>query len=82
MNHQVEVLYFAMLQESARKNHEVISLEPGLTASQLYQKLKFTYDFSLEFNQLRVAINDRFASGDSVLKGGDRVAYIPPVSGG
>jgi molybdopterin synthase sulfur carrier subunit len=82
MTNQVEVLYFAMLQESARKNHEVISLDPGLTASKLYQKLKSTYDFSLEFHQLRVAINDRFAPGESVLKEGDRVAYIPPVSGG
>ncbi len=82
MTNQVEVLYFAMLQESARKTHEVVPLEPGLTASSLYQKLKGAYDFSLEFHQVRVAINDRFAPGDSVLKGGDRVAYIPPVSGG
>jgi molybdopterin synthase sulfur carrier subunit len=30
----------------------------------------------------RVAINQRFATADSPLQGGDELAFLPPISGG
>jgi molybdopterin converting factor small subunit len=31
---------------------------------------------------LSYAVNERYVSGDSSLREGDRVAFIPPVAGG
>jgi molybdopterin synthase sulfur carrier subunit len=82
LNQSVEVLYFAMLAEAAQKNHESLVLAPLQTPRKLYSELAKRYSFDLSFDQIRVAVNDQFVRSESPLESGDRVAFIPPVSGG
>ncbi|MDF2607314.1 MAG: moaD [Bacillales bacterium] len=36
----------------------------------------------LDFNFVMVAVNEEYATDETVIKSGDVVAFIPPVSGG
>ena len=78
----VEVSYFAMLKEAAKKTQEKVPLQLGENGRTLYLRLMETYGFQLDIAQLRLAVNDSFASFDQVLQPGDHVVFIPPVAGG
>lgn len=76
----IDVLLFAELQESLGK--EKITVEAtGLSVSEL--KEQFLKEYNLpNIDQAMVAINEEYAQESTVLKAGDTVAFIPPVSGG
>lgn len=77
----VNVNYFAALREKAGKSEEEIRTEAA-TALELYYELQDRYHFTLESVEISVAINDHYAALDRKLNAGDRVVFIPPVSGG
>lgn len=77
----IRVQYFALLREQSGKDEE--TLRTGAqTAGELYTELQKVYRFTLPERSLRVAINDQFADWQTSLKSGDRVVFLPPVSGG
>jgi molybdopterin synthase sulfur carrier subunit len=76
----VNVLFFAELQEAAGR--EKVSLQAdGLTVKELKEKILSEYALN-QLDQAMIAVNEEYASADAVLKTGDTVAFIPPVSGG
>jgi molybdopterin converting factor subunit 1 len=77
----IQVQYFAILREQARRADESLDTGAG-TAAELYEELKARHGFRLAREQLRVAVNGAFAPWDHVLTPGDRVVFIPPVAGG
>ncbi|MEX2535123.1 MAG: MoaD/ThiS family protein [Trueperaceae bacterium] len=77
----VSLDYFAIFREVRKKDRETISTSAG-TLGELYEELRERYHFLLPQASLRVAVNDEFASWDSLLSEGDRVTFIPPVAGG
>lgn len=77
----IHVLYFANFREERGKNHETIQTVAS-TAAELYEELKNQFGFSLNRDQLRIAVNDEFKSWDAELGTDDQVAFIPPVAGG
>ena len=50
------------------------------TAGALLQELSRRHGFDL--STTRLAVNDEFASGDQALRPGDKIALLPPFSGG
>jgi len=78
---KIKVLYFASLQESANKPNEDMQTDCK-TAKELYIELKDKYNFELEVDDLKVAINETYSDFDSELKDGDIIAFIPPIAGG
>lgn len=76
----IKVFYFASLREEAKKDSEDYSFEGK--CSDLYQKLKDQYHFSLPVEAIQVAINDEFYSMDALVPQGAKVVFIPPVAGG
>ena len=78
---QVTVEYFALFRERARRAAEDVALEDASPAA-LYERLRERYGFPLDRNSVHVAINDAYASWDTILQPGDRVVFIPPVAGG
>jgi molybdopterin converting factor subunit 1 len=78
---QVQVKYFAWLREKAGCEGESLETSAA-TPAQLWTELDARHDFSTERRHLRVAVNDAFADWDVKLNPGDRVVFIPPVSGG
>ena len=78
----VDIQYFAQLKDAAKASGEVWTLEREDTPQSIYAKLKETHGFVLESSELRVAINDEFGSMTQTLSAGDKITFIPPVSGG
>ena len=77
----LRLLYFAILRESAGISSEDFSTTAN-TSKELYTELKERWSFSMNENELRVAVNGEFADMEDNLNEGDEVAFIPPVSGG
>jgi molybdopterin converting factor subunit 1 len=78
---RVQVNYFAWLRERAGCEGELLETTAA-TPAQLWTELDAQHDFATERRHLRVAVNDAFAGWDTPLAEGDRVVFIPPVSGG
>ena len=81
----ITVEYFALFRSLAKKSEELIEFPADsgiLSIPALYDSLRIRYAFPLEHASVHVAINDAYASWDRKLEPGDRVVFIPPVSGG
>lgn len=77
----VTVEYFAIFRAQARRTSEEVFLD-GSTLADLYERMRVRHGFALTRDSVHVAINDVYASWDAVLQPGDRLVFIPPVSGG
>lgn len=78
---EVQVEYFALFRQCAKKGEESITLENPLP-SELYENLRRQYRFPLVKHLVHLVVNDAYSPWDRPLRQGDRVAFIPPVSGG
>lgn len=78
----VRVLYFAQFADDSGKPDEILQIAKGSSASDLFDKLQERYTLSLDKDQCRVAVNERFVSWDTQLEANDTLALIPPVTGG
>ena len=80
---KVRLLFFAVLRDITGKNETVIELPDGTRARDVWQSLRDRHgelaDYALP---PLTAINESYASPDSVLREGDEIAFIPPVAGG
>jgi len=92
---RVRVLYFGVLKERFGAAEEAVELSNGGTVGELIRVLRERSSKSertagsamasgLEsvWGSLAVAVNREYASADAVLREGDEVALLPPVSGG
>ena len=77
----VTVLYFSVLRERRGLDEEKLTTRSE-TCEALYHQLKDRYGLGMEIKQLRVAVNDQFVGWQRVLRDGDKVAFLAPVSGG
>ena len=73
--------YFAQLREKAGVDAETITTT-AVTPAGLYEELKAQYRFPHKQKQIMVAINEDFATWETLLKDEDEVVFIPPVAGG
>jgi len=79
----VRVLYFGVLADRIGKREVVFSVAADATVAALLDALASTYeDVKVMCDKLAVAVNLEYVKADCVLKDGDEVAIIPPVSGG
>lgn len=74
-------MYFSVLRERRGLDEEKLTTRSE-TCEALYQELNDRYEFGMEIKHLRVAVNDQFAVWQTVLRDGDKVAFLAPVSGG
>jgi len=80
---QIRVLLFGVLKDAAGRSSEVISLpEPATAESVLRHYEKVLANGKALLSSVAVAVNQEYASRDHVLREGDEVALLPPVSGG
>ncbi|MDO8490960.1 MAG: MoaD family protein, partial [Dehalococcoidia bacterium] len=78
---KITVRFFALYREIAGKSQIEIELRPGATVGELVEKLRSDFP-ALPHTALIIAVNTDFAGSDRVLKDGDEVALLPPMSGG
>jgi molybdopterin converting factor subunit 1 len=77
----VHVQYFAILREQRGLTQEKVATASA-TPGALYEELRTRHGFTLPGERVRAAVNDEFVAGESALKDGDRIVFIPPVAGG
>lgn len=78
---QIQVEYYALFRQCAKKSEETIDLENPMPSG-LYDDLRARYRFPLEKHLIHLVVNDVYSPWDKPLQPGDRVTFIPPVSGG
>ena len=80
---RVNVRLFASLREAAGRERLELALPEGASVEEAWRSLTRLYPALEPRRQsLAAAINRSYSPFESVLKAGDEVAFIPPVSGG
>ncbi len=83
--HHVDVLFFSVLRERAGVASTTLPLNPGETvsAARLLERLTAAHPAIRPLlPHVRIAVNRKYASGEHIVRAGDEVALITPVSGG
>ncbi len=80
---RVRVLYFGVLKEIFGREDEVLELKEGSDVAGLLAVYRESgrAPGSL-WESLAVAVNQEYARAENLLRDGDEVALLPPVSGG
>lgn len=76
----IKILLFAQYQEAIGQS-EVIMEASEVTVQQVKEYLEGQYSLT-SLQQTMVAVNEEFATDETIVKSGDTVALIPPISGG
>ncbi|WP_203362612.1 molybdopterin converting factor subunit 1 [Bacillus sp. REN10] len=76
----ITVLLFAHLQEEVGEAQVTIEAAE-MTVLQVKKWLEDHYQIS-SLQQVMTAVNESFATDETLVKQGDTIAFIPPVSGG
>ncbi|MFK8032437.1 MAG: MoaD/ThiS family protein [Gammaproteobacteria bacterium] len=77
----LHIEFFAALREQSGLSQKSIDSE-STDAAQVYSELAKEHGFTLTPADLKLAVNDEFADWSRTLCDGDRLVFIPPVSGG
>ncbi|MBK22840.1 MAG: molybdopterin converting factor subunit 1 [Halobacteriovorax sp.] len=78
---KLKIKYFAAMREKAGVSEEILETNCK-DALELLNELDKKYNFNLDRDHLKVAINEEYSSFDSSLKENDTLVFIPPVAGG
>ncbi len=84
---KVKVLYFASIREKLGKDAEEIDLPAGVATiaglrSHLRARGGAWAEALADGKLLRAAVNQDMSQPTAAIKGGDEVAFFPPVTGG
>ena len=79
----VRLLFFAVLRDIAGTDERELALADGTSAGDVWQSLRGQYAKLSDYTQPpMIAINETYATPETVLRDGDELAFIPPVAGG
>jgi molybdopterin converting factor subunit 1 len=81
VNATYQILYFGLLAERRGLAEESVC-DAATTPAALYQIISLRHALGMSPTDFRVAVNDEFVPWDHPLSDGDRVAFLPPMSGG
>ncbi|NBJ70660.1 MULTISPECIES: molybdopterin converting factor subunit 1 [Clostridia] len=76
----IDVLLFAQLQEDLGTDRLQVNGD-GMTVEELKKQLQESHHLP-QLQQMMTAINEEYVNDQEMIKAGDTVAFIPPVSGG
>jgi molybdopterin converting factor subunit 1 len=80
---RVRVLYFGVLKDAFGRDGEAMELVDGASVADLIAVCRGRYAGAAGvWGSMAVAVNQEYARAGAVLKDGDEVALLPPVSGG
>ncbi len=78
----LKVLFFGISTDLIGAKSISFSILPNTTVSEFKILIQEKYPQLSQINSYAIAINESYASNETVLKENDMVAVIPPVSGG
>ena len=76
----IKILYFASMRDLTGKNEENIE-RMEWTVRELLQWAESSYP-SFKRHSVLIAVNEEYVTEDEIIRSGDVVVFIPPVSGG
>ena len=80
---KVDVLYFAVLRERTRLDHEAVELPPGASVTDARAAIAARHpSVAPLLSQVQIAVNRAVATDAQPLAEGDELAFLPPVAGG
>jgi MoaE-MoaD fusion protein len=80
---QIRVLFFGILKDLAGRNAEVLTLPDFATANDVLEHYRQEISrMKSALPSIAISINQEYSRPDAVLKSGDEIALLPPVSGG
>lgn len=80
---RITVRFFAILKDHAGTDQTVLDLTPGSTVEHAIQTIKGCHPaIAKDLNRAAFAVNRSYVKAQAILKDGDELALIPPVSGG
>ena len=78
---KIQVIYFAKLRELTGLDEETFSMKQGNKPGDVLTSINERHEIDLGIN-FKIAVNDEFSDWDIELNEGDRLVFIPPVTGG
>ena len=78
---QIRVIYFAKLRDLIGLDEEFFSMEDGDNPTDVLASINKKHKIDAGAN-FKIAVNDEFSQWDIKLNNGDRLVFIPPVTGG
>ncbi len=78
---RVTIHYFASLRDRKGLDSEPLTIEPGLTLRELYQRL-FPPDATPAPPPVLYVQDEEYVTGDTPVRDGAELAFIPPLGGG
>ena len=79
----IRVRYFAYFREQLGRSHDQLDVPDECTAHELWLRCTEGHErLPGMWGSVLVAVNGEFAGRDTVLRAGDEVTFLPPVSGG
>ena len=75
------VLYFGVLKDVMGRSRREMEMEAGASVAELVEVHRGLAKAAV-WDSIAVAVNQEYARAGDVLKDGDEVALLPPVSGG
>jgi molybdopterin synthase catalytic subunit/molybdopterin converting factor small subunit len=83
MSVRVRILFFGQLKDLIGKSEESQEITPGTTLSDLLTGYGAKFPkFQLLASSLACSVNQEYAAAATVLRNGDEIGFLPPVSGG
>ena len=80
---RIRILYFATVRDATGIKMESIDLSKDTTISEMLSKISMIYPkLKHILNNIQISVNYRIVDFNTVLKDGDEVALLPPISGG
>ncbi len=80
---QVRVLFFGILKDLVGRSSETLELADGARLEAVLQHYsRQAPRLAAMLASLALAVNQEYATADAVMRAGDEVALLPPVSGG
>jgi molybdopterin converting factor subunit 1 len=80
---RVTVLFFGVLKDVAGRANATLGFEDGATVAKILERCVSSSPRLEEFEgSIAVAVNQEYASLQTVVRDGDEIALLPPVSGG
>jgi len=80
---QVRILFFGVLKDLAGRGSEFLDLPEHATLGDVFTHyMGITPKLGELAASIATSVNQEFAGPDSILKEGDEIAFLPPVSGG
>ena len=80
---RVRLLFFAVLRDITGKSETEVSLAEGTRAADVWSSLRREHAALASYSKPpMIAVNENYATPETVLRDGDELVFIPPVAGG